>query len=201
MLVVGLTGGIGSGKSSVAALFADLGVPVLDADRIAREAVAPGTAGLDAVVGLLGPEVLDARGRLDRGRVRERVFGDPQLRHRLEAIIHPRVRAELSARLRALDGPYALAVVPLLIEAGQTDLVDRILVVDLPEELQVRRACERDGVEPDQIRAIMGAQCSRAERLAAADDVIDNSGDPARLERLVRRLHERYAGSDRAAGA
>jgi dephospho-CoA kinase len=195
VLVVGLTGGIGSGKSAAAELFAALGAPVIDADRVAREVVEPGTAGLDAVVALLGPEALDSAGGLNRALVRERMFADPELRRRLETVIHPRVRSRIEAWLEAQDAPYAVLVIPLLLEAGQTDLVDRVLVVDVPEPVQMERAAGRDGVEPGRIRAIMEAQCSRAERLAAADDVIDNSGAPERLEEQVRRLHDRYSGS------
>src|SRR5690606_24299131 len=172
MLIIGLTGGIGSGKSAVAERFAARGVPVLDADLIAREVVEPGTPGLAQVVEVFGPEVLDPQGRLDRARLGRRVFGAPERRRRLEASLHPLIYAEMRERVRRLAAPYCILVIPLLIETGQTDLVDRVLVVDAPPELQYQRVAARDGRSPAEIEAILRAQASRETRLAAADDVI-----------------------------
>jgi dephospho-CoA kinase len=192
MLVVGLTGGIGSGKSSVAERLAALGVPVIDADPIARELVAPGQPALAEVVASFGPGVLAGDGALDRRALRRRVFADDQARRNLEAILHPRIRAAMEARLRSLGAPYAVLVMPLLLETGQRDLCHRVLVVDLPEALQVQRVVQRDGQRPAEVEAILRAQCSRAYRRAAADDLLDNSGDRTRLLAQVDALHERY---------
>lgn len=192
MLSVGLTGGIGCGKSTVAQAFAALGVPVIDADLIARELVRPGTPALAAIVRSFGANILTASGELDRRALRERVFRDPQARARLEALLHPRVRKAIEARRREIDAPYCLIVVPLLIEAGMTDLVDRVLVVDCDQDQQLARVSARDGVDPTQVQAIMRTQVDRRTRLAAADDVIDNRGALAELEERVRALHRRY---------
>ncbi|NIR61925.1 MAG: dephospho-CoA kinase [Gammaproteobacteria bacterium] len=192
MLKVGLTGGIGSGKSTAAAYFRERGAPVLDADEIARELVAPGRPALDEIVETFGPDLLRPDGRLDRHRLRRRVFDDPEQRRRLEAILHPRVRAELERRLAALDARYCVLVVPLLLEAGYRDLVDRVLVIDAPPELQRERAQARDGLPRTQVEAIAAAQAERAERLAAADEVIRNDGDLEKLRAQVAALDERY---------
>ena len=198
MLVVGLTGGIGSGKSAVEAIFASLGVPVLDADRIARELVQPGSEGLAAVVTELGDGILGPGRDLDRQRMRQRIFQDPWVRERLEAILHPRIKAEMLRRLSELAADYAVLMVPLLIESGQTDLVDRVLVVDVPEASQIERASRRDGVSTEQVRAILRVQCTRQERLRVADDVLDNSTDLKRLAKKVEQLHRRYLAQARA---
>lgn len=192
MLRIGLTGGIGSGKSTVAALFAARGVPVIDADAIARELVEPGHAALADIVAAFGAGVLDADGRLDRARLRARVFDDAAQRTRLEAILHPRIHAVMAQRAAAQTAPYVLLVIPLLFEAGQRTLVDRVLVVDVPVEQQRVRVAARDPLPPEQIDAILAAQLSREQRLAGADEVIDNSGDAAALERQVEELHRRY---------
>ena len=192
MLRIGLTGGIGSGKSTVAALFAACGVPVIDADIIARELVQPGQPALEEITAAFGREVLDEAGRLDRARLRDLVFADPARRERLEAILHPRIRAEMERRLAGCSAPYALLVIPLLFEAGHRDLVDRVLVVDLPEDQQRTRVIARDALPVGQIDAILAAQASRKQRHDGADDLIDNSRDPAALERQVDRLHARY---------
>ncbi len=201
MLVVGLTGGIGSGKSAVGAIFASLGVPVLDADLIARELVLPGTAGLSAVAAEFGDAILDPGGGLDRASMRRRIFRDPQARERLQSILHPRIRAEMLRRLSGLAGDYAVLVVPLLLETGQTDLVDRVLVVDVPETLQIERASQRDGVSAEQVHAILRSQCTRAQRLSAADDVIDNSADLERLAATVKTLHASYLSKAQCAAS
>lgn len=191
-LVIGLTGGIGSGKSTVAEGFAALGVPVIDADLIAREVVEPGQPGLAAVVRAFGAGILGAGGRLDRKRLRERVFAEPAERRRLEALLHPLIRAEMRRRIAACTAPYCLLVVPLLLEGGQSDLVQRILVVDVPEALQVERVLQRDGDTPERVRAILSAQMPRDERLARADDIIANDRELTDLYAEIRRLHRYY---------
>ena len=193
-LRVGLTGGIGSGKSTVEGMFARRGVPVVDADRIAREVVEPGQPGLGEVVELLGAGVLCADGTLDRARVRKLVFEDVDLRHRLEDIMHPRVRELMEARVRRLAAPYCILAIPLLLEAEQRELVDLVLVVDVPRELQIRRTWERDSTTPDAVARIVDAQSTRDQRLAAADQIIHNEGDLNSLEQQVERLHKLYTG-------
>lgn len=192
MLRIGLTGGIGSGKSTVANLFAARGVPVIDADVIARELVEPGQPTLADIVAAFGADMLDAQGRLDRARLRARVFDDPSQRKRLEAILHPRIHAVMAERAMALTAPYVLLVIPLLLEANHLDLVDRVLVVDVPVETQRARVGAREQLAPAQIDALLAAQSNRQQRLDRADDVIDNSGDAAALERQVDTLHRRY---------
>ena len=191
-LRVGLTGGIGSGKSTVADLFAGLGVPVIDADRIARELVEPGEPALEEVVAAFGPEMLGPGGRLDRAALRAQIFADQRARIRLEAILHPRIRARMETLAREAAAPYCVLCIPLLIEAGQLDLVDRVLVVDTPEALQVERVCSRDGLAAGAVQAILRTQASRAARLAAADDVILNASDLAALRQQVEALDRRY---------
>jgi len=192
VLRIGLTGGIGSGKSTVARLFAAHGVPILDADQLAREMVAPGTPALGELLAAFGDGILDADSALDRRRLRERVFSDSAARKRLEAIIHPRVRQAMVEGLEGLEADYAILVIPLLLEAAQQQLVDRVLVVDLPESRQIERAAARDGLDAAAIRHILDVQCRREDRLRAADDVIDNSLDPDRLAIQVDRLDRRY---------
>lgn len=192
MLRIGLTGGIGSGKSTVANLFAARGVPVIDADAIARELVEPGQPTLADIVAAFGTDMLDAQGRLDRARLRARVLDDPSQRKRLEAILHPRIHAVMAERAAAQTAPYVLLVIPLLFEANQRDLVDRVLVVDVPVETQRARVSARDHLPTAQIDALLAAQWGREQRLAHADDVIDNGGDAAILETQVDDLHRRY---------
>jgi len=189
---VALTGGIASGKSTVANLFAELGVPLIDTDVIAREVVEPGRPALAAIVAAFGPGVLDAQGCLDRRRMRERIFADPAAKQRLEAILHPAIRAEMERQSRVAGGPYQVLVIPLLAESGRRDHVDRVLLVDVPEALQVQRLALRDGVSREQAEAALNAQATRAERLAIADDVIQNSGRVDELKQQVRALHEKY---------
>lgn len=195
---VALTGGIASGKTAVANLFATHGVPVIDTDVIAREVVEPGQPALAAVVDAFGTGVLAADGRLDRPRLRERIFGDAEARRRLEAILHPAIRAEMERQSRAAGGPYQVLVIPLLVEGGRRDHIDRVLVVDVPEATQIERLVRRDGVSRDQADAALRAQASRDARLAFADDVIENTGDVAALETRVAKLHGNYL---RRAGA
>lgn len=194
MLRIGLTGGIASGKSTVARLFADRNVPIVDTDEIARELVAPGSPALADIVARFGPDVLLADGTLDRARLRALVLTDPDERRALEAILHPRIRKEVDRRLNALSAPYAIIVVPLLIETDFGQRVDRVLVVDATEEQQIARAVGRGGIPKEEAGAMMRAQSSREERLAAADDVIDNTGGPSSLEPAVERLHQKYLG-------
>lgn len=192
-LLIALTGGIASGKTAVAELFAKLGVPVLDTDQIARDVVAPGAPALGQLVAEFGAEILDAQGRLDRARMRERVFGDPQQRRKLEAITHPAIREELARRSAAAGGDYQIHVIPLLVETGRAEVYDRVLVVDCPEEAQVARLMARDGASREQATEILAAQVSRAERLNVAHDVIENTGTLEDLERFVQTLHRNYA--------
>jgi dephospho-CoA kinase len=190
--IVALTGGIASGKTTVANLFEALGVTVIDTDQLARDVVEPGTPALAQIVAAFGPEILDARGRLDRRRMRERVFANPEDRRRLEAITHPAIRAELARRSQAAQGPYQMHVIPLLAEGGRRDAFDRVLVVDCPTDVQVARLLKRDGASPQQAQQILAAQATREQRLAIADDVIRNEGDPDALKPQVAQLHRRY---------
>ncbi len=191
-MVIGVTGGIGSGKTTVANLFSALGVPVIDAGDLARQVVVPGQPAYEEILQHFGPTVLTKSGELDRRRLRERVFSDPAKRAGLEAIVHPRVYAEMKHQLDRLETPYAVVVVPLLIESGGRELVDRVLVVDSPEELQVERTNRRDGTTCAAIEKIMAAQLNRSSRLSAADDVIENDGSVEALEQEVSRLHRQY---------
>ncbi len=189
---VALTGGIASGKSEIARRFAALGASVVDADVVAREIVQPGMPALEEIAATFGKQMLDASGSLERAEMRALIFGDADARRRLETILHPRVRAEMLVRTDAAQGPYALLVIPLLVETAGYDWVDRILVVDLPRELQLARAIARDRMAPSLAEAMIDAQASREQRLAAADDVIDNSGAPDALDAQVAALHEKY---------
>lgn len=192
-LVIALTGGVAAGKTAVARRFEALGVPVHDADIAAREVIEPGTTGLAAVVDAFGGGVLDDAGRLDRPAMRQRVFADPSARKLLEAIIHPRVRAWLRERAAAERAPYCLLAIPLLAEnIAHYRWVDRVLLVDVPESVQMSRLIARDGIDETLARRMLVQQASRAERLALADDVIENSGDEAALDDAVGELHQRY---------
>jgi dephospho-CoA kinase len=195
-LLIGLTGGIGSGKSTVADLFAARGASVVDTDAIAHELTGPGGAAIAAIRAEFGDSVIRPDGALDRDAMRERAFEDAAARRRLEAILHPMIRAESSRRLGAAEGRYALLVVPLLVESGnRAAAVDRILVVDCPVEVQIERVMRRSGLTRERVETILAAQASRAQRLAAADDVIDNGGAPDALPAQVEALHRRYAGA------
>ena len=191
---VALTGGIASGKSTVANLFATHGVPLIDTDLIAREVVEPGQPALTAVVQAFGSDVLDPDGRLDRRRLREIIFSDATARARLEAILHPAIRAEMERQsvAAAQAGPYQVLVIPLLAEGGRRDHVDRVLVVDTPETVQVERLMARDAVTREQAEASLRAQAQRATRLSIADDVLTNKGRINDLREQVAALHERY---------
>ncbi|MGD8999965.1 MAG: dephospho-CoA kinase [Granulosicoccaceae bacterium] len=192
MLVIGLTGGIGSGKSTVAGLFRQRDIPVIDADQIAHELVAPGSSALASIAQTFGPGILTDKGKLDRGQLRDRVFHDPTQRAQLEAILHPLVRDRIRAWLARQQACYVIVVIPLLIEAGMQHQVDRILVVDCAESLQIERVMQRDQLDETLVRAILAAQVDRSARLQQADDVIDNTGDPADIEAAVTALDEYY---------
>jgi dephospho-CoA kinase len=189
---VALTGGIASGKTTVANMFAERGVPLIDTDVIARQVVEPGQPALAEVIAAFGVDVLDADGRLDRRRMRARIFSDPTARQRLEAILHPAIRAEMERRSQEAVGPYQVLVIPLLAEGKRRDHVDRVLLVDVPEELQIQRLLMRDRVSHEQARASLDAQATRAERLALADDVVRNSGCVDDLRNEVAKLHAKY---------
>jgi dephospho-CoA kinase len=192
VLRVGLTGGIASGKSTVAELFAARGVPVIDTDVLAREVVTAGEPALERIVARFGTQVLDARGGLDRRELRQRVFADDAARRDLEAILHPAIRAALEARSARLDGPYQVHIIPLLAEKGLGHTVDRVLVVDCPRTLQLERLMARDAMEREAAERMLAAQAAREERLAIADDVIVNAGDRAGLVPAVDALHRYY---------
>ncbi len=192
MLRVGLTGGIASGKSTVANLFAAQGATVLDTDVIAREVVVPGSHALAALVAAQGAGILDAGGRLDRAELRRRLFADLSTRRQVEAILHPEILSELEFQAARAPGPYQVFVIPLLVEAGLERLVNRVLVVDCPEEEQVRRLVARDGETREDALRMLETQASRERRLAAADDVIDNGGTAAGLPARVAELDRRY---------
>jgi dephospho-CoA kinase len=191
--VVGLTGGIGSGKSAVADLFARRGVTVVDTDAIAHELTAPGGGAIEAIHESFGSDFITREGALDRARMRALVFGDPQSKRRLERILHPRIRAESAARIAAADGPYAILVVPLLVEAGaDRTRYQRVVVVDCDEDTQIERVIRRSHLSDDEVRRIMASQVKRRERLDAADDVVDNGKGLDALEPQVERLHRHY---------
>jgi dephospho-CoA kinase len=193
MFTVGLTGGIGSGKSTVADCFAALGVPVIDTDVIARDLAAPGGAALDAIRAVFGEAVMQADGTLDRAALRRRVFADSAARHQLEAILHPRIRQVVGDMLATLTAPYALIVIPLLAETGgYRDVLNRVLVVDCPEDVQIARVRARSGLTQAEIKAILAAQAGRAERLGVADDIIVNTASLETLRAEVAALHQRY---------
>lgn len=192
MLLIGLTGGIGSGKSKVADLFAGLGAGIVDTDLLARELTEPGTPTLARVAADFGPDILGPDGALDRARLRERVFAEPAARARLESILHPPIRGLMLERAARLHTPYVILVIPLLLETGQQTLVSRVLVVDCPEALQIERVRRRSSLSRSEIARIIASQIPRAERLAHADDVIDNQAEPDALAPQVQRLHRTY---------
>lgn len=192
MLLIGLTGGIGSGKSTVAQRFAQLGIPVIDADVVARQLVEPGQPALQTIAEQFGSRMLNADGSLNRRALRQQVFANPEQRRQLEAILHPLIRAEMQRQITLLDSPYCILSIPLLIESGWLQSVARVLVVDAPPELQIQRAMQRDHASRETIQAIIDSQVTRQSRLAAADDVITNSGDIASLEAQVDTLHKCY---------
>ena len=188
-LIVALTGGLASGKSSVAQRFEELGVPVIDADVVARQLVEPGAPALAEIVEAFGASVLDGRGRLDRARMRERIFGCEADRGTLESILHPKVRREMRDFAASADAPWVLFVIPLLVETGQAPDMDRVIVVDAPRPLQTARAAARDGSSPATIAAMLDSQATREDRLAVADMVIENTRGLASLRERVDSVH------------
>ncbi|MGE4073134.1 MAG: dephospho-CoA kinase [Lysobacterales bacterium] len=191
-LIVGLTGGVASGKSAASARLGELGAGVVDTDVIARQMVSVGSSGLDAVVDAFGASILLANGELDRSRLRALIFADPLARKRLEAILHPLIAREAQAQVQQSRAAYVLLVVPLLVESGNYDWVDRVLVVDASFELQQRLLTRRDGISAELARSMIAAQASREQRLAQADDVLRNSAGLAELADQARTLDRRY---------
>lgn len=189
---VALTGGIGSGKSTVANAFADLGIQIIDADIIARQVVEPGKPALDAIAAHFGPELISADGTLHRRRLRERIFADPQEKAWLSALLHPLIQQETRRQLQQATSAYVLWVVPLLVENGLYRQANRVLVVDVTPETQLSRTMQRDDVTRAHVEQILAAQATREARLAVADDVIDNNGAPDSIMSDVARLHARY---------
>ena len=190
--IVALTGGIASGKTTVANMFKDLGVPVIDTDVIARELVEPGEPALDAIIFSFGRDYLLPDGNLDREKLRKLVFSTPHAKEKLESLLHPAIRAEALKQIRVLDSPYCMLVIPLLVESSDYGWIDRVLVVDVDECIQKSRVMARDGINGDQAEAIIGLQASRQDRLTAADDVIENSGTIEDLMPKIDALHHNY---------
>ena len=192
VFAVGLTGGIGSGKSAVANEFHKLGILVIDADQASRQVVEPGSAALEAIAEHFGKSALQADGTLNRSSLRQKIFTDPSQRHWLEALLHPLIQQLILDSLCRATGPYTILESPLLLETNQHTLVDRVLVIDVPEEVQLLRATQRDNSSEAQIRAIIDSQINRQKRLALADDVLDNSGPIGDLTDAVLTLHSAY---------
>jgi dephospho-CoA kinase len=190
--IVGLTGGIGCGKTTVTELFQALGIQAVDADIVARQVVMPGTPGFNAIKAHFGANIVQPTGEINRAQLRQRVFSNSADKAWLEQLLHPAIRQELLTQLAALTSPYALLVAPLLLENKLKQYVQRVLVIDLPEQLQLERAMARDAANAGQISAIMAAQMSRTERLTLADDIITNDSNVADLPPQVARLHQRY---------
>jgi dephospho-CoA kinase len=198
--VVGLTGGIGSGKSAAAAEFERLGATVVDTDAIAHELTQAGGAAIPEIERLFGKELIGQGGAMDRKKMRDRVFAEPAAKKALEALLHPLIREESRRRIERARGPYVIHVVPLLVESPDyRSRVDRVLVIDVPEELQVERVRRRSGLSESEVQAIVAAQATRAERLAAADDVIENRGTIEALRSQVAALHRKYLEYSKAA--
>lgn len=192
MLKIGLTGGLGSGKSTVANLFAAKGIPIIDADQISHELVKPGTHLLNEIANHFGATILTADGRLDRAQVRERIFNHLEEKAWLEELLHPALKTALLTATHQVKGPYCIIDIPLLVETGPYPWLDRICVVDCPEALQIERVQTRSGLTPDEIQSVLKTQAPRAVRLAAADDLIDNSGSLESLGGKINQLHEFY---------
>ena len=192
MFVVGLTGGIGSGKSAAAKCFADLGIPIVDADLAAREVVRPRSRALQTIFAHFGSKLAQENGSLDRAALRQIVFADPRSRKWLEQLLHPLIHRQLKKWLKAASGPYVVLVSPLLLESGQRQMTQRVVVVDVPEELQEARAMARDGCSRELVRSIMASQMDRRQRLREADEVLDNSTSLVALRQQVQRLDRRY---------
>ncbi|MBS0359474.1 MAG: dephospho-CoA kinase [Proteobacteria bacterium] len=192
MMIVGLTGGIGSGKSMVAHLFSEFGVPIIDADQVARELVLPFSPTLKEIELHFGKAILRDDASLNRPKLREIIFEHPEEREWLENLLHPKIRSTIKNRIKKLSNPYCILVVPLLVEAQSYDYVNRILVVDTTEALQIERTQKRDGLSVDFIKKIMETQATRKERIAAADDIISNNGTMSELKEQVKKHHQKY---------
>ncbi|MDH5734737.1 MAG: dephospho-CoA kinase [Gammaproteobacteria bacterium] len=192
MLVIGLTGGIGSGKSTVAELFRKRNIPIIDTDILARELVRPGQPALNEIIQTFGDTVIHKNGELDRQTLARLTFQNESARKKLEAILHPKIRQLMTEQINSVSAPYVIAVIPLLIEAGQTDLVNHILLVDCPEEIQIHRVKQRDNRDEQQIREILNAQASRQTKIAMADDIIENQGELSDLDAKIEKLHQKY---------
>ena len=198
MLIIGLTGGIGSGKSTAAEIFAELGVPVIDTDIIAHELTRPGQPAVEEIAARLGRDVLSVNGDLDRDRLRRLVFQDPQKRLQLEQILHPRILDEVDRRIHQLNAPYCIVVIPLLFEKNLQARVDRTLVIDCPESLQRERVLQRPEMDPTQVDAILRSQLTREARRERADDIVTNTTDLDTLRQQILGLHARYSALNRA---
>jgi len=192
VITIVLTGGIASGKTAVSDCFARLGVPIIDTDLIAREVVEPGQPALDHIVEVFGAGFLNTDGRLNRQKMRQAIFSNPHQKSRLEAILHPRIAEEVARRVRELDVPYCILVIPLYAESSAYTWIDRVLVVDVKEEMQIERVVARDKISRNQAKSILSAQTSRQDRLALADDIIDNSSNLTELQDKVEVLHNNY---------
>lgn len=192
MLIIGLTGGIGCGKSTVSKLFQDLGTPVIDADIIAHQIVEPGQPALQELRNTFGSSIFNTDGKLNRAELRLRVFSDPAKKQQLEAILHPRVYAEIDRAIQQLNHPYCIVCIPLLLETHMESKVDRILVIDCPVETQIERVQKRDGMSSEMIHRILANQVSRATRLARADDIIENTKSAEQLADQVKKFHNLY---------
>jgi len=192
MFVVGVTGGIGSGKTAVTNCFADLGIAIVDADVASRVVVEPGRPALEAIANHFGPDLLLPDGTLNRPAMRREIFSDPEKKRWLESLLHPLINAEVHRQIDTATTPYVIFVSPLLVEGTHGSLCDRVLVVDVSEELQLQRTMARDNNDAEQVKRIMASQASRQQRLARADDVIENSGSLDELRLKVAALHHRY---------
>lgn len=191
-LRIGLTGGIGSGKTTACNLFKGMGVPVIDADQVTRDLTSPGKPALDAIARTFGRELIKDDGGLDRDRMRKIIFNDADARRKLESILHPLVYAEIERLTGEVDADYCIVSIPLLLETGNADQFDRVLVIDVPEDIQRERATRRDNTDPMEIQSIIDSQISRSERLKLADDIVRNNGDIASLEKQINQIHEKY---------
>lgn len=192
MLRIGLTGGIGSGKTAVAEEFAKYGAHVIDADRIAHELVKPGMPALNVIIKTFGDDLLDDGGHLKRDQLSQLVFSDDDQRKKLESILHPLILSEMENRISSIQSPYCILVIPLLVETGLTKWADKILVVDVSKETQIERIIKRDNISQEDIQSILNAQCSREQRLQAADEIITNEGTFEDLSLRVKELHEKF---------
>lgn len=197
MLIIGLTGGIASGKTTVADMFAEFGIDIIDSDVIAREIVEKGTKALTEITEHFSKDILDDAGNLDRKKLREKVFNEPAERKWLEKLTHPLIRQSMVEKIQQATSPYCFLVIPLLVESFPNPLLNRILVVDVPEEIQIKRVMLRDKSSKEQAQQILDAQASRQQRLDAADDVIENSKDIEFLRQQVNKLHEYYLKLER----